>query len=290
MDISQLSQLMAQQPPAQPEQHPPPSAEKPPSRSQRRRSRSRSRPRQTHEPDEHMALTLGMAPFRAVRNSVRFLTSVPGFGVVATLASCYCFALSVAAIFVATPRAVYWESYTAAMQAERRFVPKPYVNDGAELGRLNPLPTLQRAVLSRYFQWLPLWIRGNVATPYYTVWDSPGVLVLSVLVAIIIQRFESILWRKRSREETLTEFYEANAVKQVTADPKAIVLAELKAREHNAQGLGSVVGTFLAMSVLYGLEIIAFFGSFTGAGHWLANTIYGFLTICGYEAFDRMTD
>ncbi|MEO1426700.1 MAG: helix-turn-helix domain-containing protein, partial [Pseudomonadota bacterium] len=77
-----------------------------------------------------------------------------------------------------------------------------YVNDGAELGRLNPWPNVQRTVLQNYFQWMPMWIKGRVASDYWTVWNQPGILVLAAVFAITIQRFEGMIWRKKSTNET----------------------------------------------------------------------------------------
>lgn len=243
--------------------------------------------------DEHALITVGLAPFRGLSAAYSYLSSVKGSGIVATFMSLYCAGLSIEAVFVATPSAISKISgleYTEDMRRQRRFMPKPHVNDGAELGRLNPWPNIQRAVLQKYFTWLPYWIRGRVASNYWTVWNSTGVLFLSITIALIIQNWEGRIWRKKPYTQTKGEFDEANSQKRVNADPNAIALAAYRAQQHNQQGMGGVLGTFIAVTCLYGLEIAAFFGSFSGAGSFVVNTVYSFLTICGFEIFEKMKE
>ncbi|MFG6097375.1 hypothetical protein SPB21_19070 [Leptothoe sp. ISB3NOV94-8A] len=252
--------------------------------------------------DEHVLVSMVMCLPRWGQRSYRHLSSVKGFGIIASLMTLYCAGLSIESIMVSMPATMRMGDYAGIargrsskaqlekIKRQRRFVPKPYVNDGAELGRLNPWPNLQRAILQNYFQWLPMWVKGRVASDYWTVWNQPAILALAAVFAITIQRFEGMIWRKKSTEQTLAEFQEANQQKQVEADPKAIALAQYKAAQHNSQGIGGIVGTFIAVVLLYGLEIAAFVGSFAGAGSWVVNTIYGFLNICGFELFDRMGD
>ena len=250
--------------------------------------------------DEHVLVSIVMSPLRGGQQAYRYLSSVKGFGIIASLMTVYCAGLSIESLMVSMPSSLRMGDYSGiargragkpqleAIRRERRFIPKPYVDDGAELGRLNPWPNIQRTILQNYFQWLPLWIKGNVASPYWTVWNQPAILALATVFAITIQRFEGMIWRKKSTQETFKEFIEANAQKQVAADPKAIALAQYKAQQHNSQGLGGIVGTFVAVVLLYGLEIAAFAGSFAGAGSWVVNTIYAGLNIFGFEVFDRM--
>jgi hypothetical protein len=240
--------------------------------------------------NEHVLTALAMAPFRWCQRGYRHFSSADGVGILSTLLCVYCAGLSIEAVMVAIPGGITRGEYTEEMRRERRFVPKPYVNDGARLDRLNPIPTIQRAVLEKYFSWLPLWIRGGAQEPYWTVWQQPGILILAVVAALTIQHYEGKIFRKRSIKQTLKNFNETNKIKQVKADPQAIAVAEYHARQHNAQGTGSVMGTFFAVVLLYGIEIAAFAGSFSGAGSWVINAVYGFLTIAGFEVFDRMGD
>ncbi|MEM9008136.1 MAG: hypothetical protein AAGE59_32090 [Cyanobacteria bacterium P01_F01_bin.86] len=262
-------------------------------------------PQATPQPtirDEHVLVSMVMALPRWGQRSYRHLSSVKGFGIIASLMTLYCAGLSIESIMVSMPATMRMGDYAGiargrasktqleAIKRQRRFVPKPYVNDGAELGRLNPWPNIQRIILQNYFQWMPMWIKGRVASDYWTVWNQPAILALAAVFAITIQRFEGMIWRKKSTAQTLEEFKEANKQKQVEADPQAIALAQYKAAQHNSQGLGGIVGTFIAVVLLYGLEIAAFVGSFAGAGSWVVNTIYAGLNILGFELFDRLGD
>ncbi|MDV3351734.1 hypothetical protein QGP82_23730 [Leptothoe sp. LEGE 181152] len=273
--------------------------------SKKNSSPPKTDPQPTPQPtirDEHVIVSMVMSLPRWGQRSYRHLSSVKGFGIIASLMTLYCAGLSIESIMVSMPATMRMGDYAGiargrgsrtqleAIKRQRRFIPKPYVDDGAELGRLNPWPNLQRSILQNYFQWLPMWIKGQVASDYWTVWNQPAILALAAVFAITIQRFEGMIWRKKSTMETYKEFIQANAQKEVEADPKAIALAQYKAAQHNAQGIGGIVGTFIAVVLLYGLEIAAFVGSFAGAGSWVVNTIYGFLNICGFELFDRMGD
>ncbi|MDJ0704139.1 MAG: hypothetical protein QNJ46_12720 [Leptolyngbyaceae cyanobacterium MO_188.B28] len=261
--------------------------------SQAPRAKTRKRFRNDRIREEPVLLTIAMAPLRAGQRSYRFLSSIKGFGVVASIMTCYCAGLSIEAIYVATPvvrSMAVGEVYSEAQKAARRFIPKPYVLDGAELGRISPLPNIQRLLVNEHLQWLPRWIRGHVASDYWTIWNEPGVLFIAVCVALTIQRFEGMIWRKRDLKELKAEFEAMNQVKQVEASEDAVVAAAVKATEYNAYGMGGIVGTFCSVVVLYGLEFSAFFGSFSGSGSFGVNTVYGVLTIFGFELFDRLSD
>lgn len=241
--------------------------------------------------DEDVLVALCMAPLRGLQRSYRHLSSVKGFGIVATVASVYCLGLSVETIYVAIPSAISPGQYSESAKAERRFIPKPFVSDGAKLARLNPWPNIQHSLLQPFVGWLPEFVKGSIeASKPYTIWDEPGLLFLSFTVAITIQRFEGLIWRRKSYRATLIEFQMANQMKQVQANPEAIALAQYKASQHNSQGLGGLIGTFFAVVVLYGMEIAAFLGSFAGSGNWAVNMVYGMLTIGGFEVFDRLGD
>ena len=257
---------------------------------------------QTTIRDEHVLVALVMSPLRGGQRAYRHLSSVKGFGIIASLMTVYCAGLSIESLMVSMPSTMRMGEYAGiargragqsqleAVRRQRRFIPKPFVNDVAELGRLNPWPNIQRTILQNYFQWLPMWIRGRVASDYWTVWNAPATLALAAVFAITIQRIEGMIWRRKRTMETYKEIIQANAQKQVEADPKAIALAQYKAQQHNSQGIGGIVGTFVAVVLLYGLEIAAFVGSFAGAGSWVVNTIYAGLNIFGFEVFDRMGD
>lgn len=222
--------------------------------------------------DEHVLIAMIMAGPRWGQRSYRHLSSVKGFGIIASLLTLYCAGLSIESIMVSMPATMRMGDYSGierstagkarleSIKRERRFIPKPYVNDGAELSRLSPIPNLQRTILQNYFQWMPMWIKGRVTSDYWTVWSQPGILALATVFALTIQRFEGMIWRKKNSAQTYAEFVAANVQKEVTADPKAIALATYKAQQHNSQGLGGIVGTFIAVVLLYGLEIAAFAG------------------------------
>lgn len=248
-------------------------------------------PRNGHDPnhtrDEHVLVSIAMSPFRWTQRTYRHLSSRNGIGIVGSLMCAYCAALSVEALFIAIPNGVTPGAYSEEEMASRRFVLKPFVDDGADPARM--LPPVRQVVHAVAPEWVPAIIKGN-GEYRWTIWHSPMALGLAVLGAVVIQYYEAKIWRKRSLQETLDKFREANNTKKVEADPKALAVAQYHAQQHNLQGTGSVTGTFLAVVALYGSELAAFGGSFAGSSNGLVTLLYAFLTICGFEVFDRISD
>lgn len=256
--------------------------------------------------DEPAVASMFMAAPRGVVRGWRYLTSKRGFGIVATCLSFMSIGLSIETIYVATPQVIpeaggatfmggqfrvddlRADGFTEEMKMHRRFIPKPYVYDGAQIMRLNPVPTIRRAFLIDK-EFLPIWVKGN-GDYYWTVWDEPVLMLISILVAIVIQRFESMIWNKKSRKECLEEFNAANQEIKVAADPKAIAIAQQKARQANSYGLGGMIGTGLAIVGLYTLEFAAFVASFNKGTNFIFIVIYGGMTIFGFEVFDRLAE
>lgn len=239
-----------------------------------------------HTRDEHVLVSIAMSPFRWTQRTYRHLSSRNGVGIVGSLLCAYCVALSVEALYIAIPNMVAPGTYTEEVKASKRFVLKPWVDDGADFGRM--LPPVRQVAYRITPGWVPSFIRGD-GSYRWTIWHQPGALALALLGALIIQYYEAKIWRKRSVQETLEKFREANGIKKVEADPKAIAVAQYHAQQHNIQGTGSVTGTFLAVVALYGSELAAFGGSFAGSSNGLVTVLYAFLTICGFEVFDRIS-
>ena len=252
--------------------------------------------------DDNIWVAVGAAPFRAATRSYRYLSSVPGFGLVAHVATTYCALLSIESVMVAVPvnhpqrsefttKAEYKE-VVEAVRRTRRFVPKFAVNDGADIRRLLPIANLHNLLVNEVtkdWEWMPDFIRERAKSEFWTVWSNPALFVLAASTAIMIQRFEAVFIRKKSAEITKAQFEKANSMKKVKAHPRAIALAAIRAEEHNRQGMGEVGVGYAGICLLYIVEFGAFLGSFSGAGSFIVNTIYALLTVFGFELFDRFT-
>ena len=232
---------------------------------------------------EGFVTALTMAPFRWTQQTYGSLSGT-GFNIVATLMSVYCAALSVESVRVATASYIGDKQLT---QEQIRFVPKPFVDDGARLGRLSPLPNLQRFAVDN-IPFVPQWIKGTVRNDSWTIWNEPGLLILAVVAALVIQRFEAMVLRRKGAQVAKRRFEEANKIKKVTADKEAIALARVRASQYNSYGSLELLIKTVGVVGVYGLELFAFISSFAGGAGAGAVMIYGFLTIFGYEVFDYL--
>lgn len=252
--------------------------------------------------DDNVLIAIGAAPFRVVTRTYRYLSSVPGFALIAHVATTYCALLSIESVMVAMPvnypiradfatKADYKEE-VELVKRQRRFVPKFAVNDGADVRRLLPIANIHNLLVNevtKEWDWMPEFITARAKSDFWTVWNNPALFVLAASAAITIQRFEAVFLRKRATEATRAKFDEANKIKRVEADPKAIAVAAIRAEEHNRQGMGEIGIGYTGITLLYVAEIAAFLGSFSGSGNIIINLFYGLLTVAGFELFDRFT-
>ena len=229
---------------------------------------------------EHILTAVSMAIPRTLQRGYRSLSG-DGFSIVATGMSVYCALLSVEAMRVAIPTLT---GYSERPKEELRFLPKPYISDGADFSRLSPLPNIERAIApiagGSFF--------GKAPSQKWTVYNEPGLLILSVLLALTINRFQAMVLRRRTPEKIKGQFESANRLKKVRADKDSLAEAKVKAAQYNSYGTGNLLVKTLGVAGSYGLEIAAFVGSFAAPGWNLATVIYGFLQIAGFEIFDRL--
>ena len=236
-----------------------------------------------NKPKEHILTAVLMAGPRAFQRSYGSLSG-PGFNIVATGMSCYCALLSVESLFVAVPNVLGDRTQAAE---EVRFVPKFYVNDGAQLGRLSPVPNMQRFAV-KHLPMVPDWVKGSIASEKWTVWDNPGLLLMSVMAALVIQRFEAMVLRRKPASVVRAKFEQANRLKRVRADKDSLAEAKVRARQYNSYGTGNLLIKTIGVTGVYALELCAFLGSFAGSVAFPVTLTYGFLTIFGSEIFDLL--
>lgn len=284
---------------------------------------------------QHPAEKLVNAPFHYFNGFWRWGSSNRGalifFGILKT----YSVSLGIEALVVAFPPELpagqtEWTAETReAANRDRRFVPKPYVNDGAKLGRINPFPPIANAVNSLLLDNLtqdaeptlkeesnPLKLTFNAAKAAaadavdsakdealsaasdkamldteQNLWvNSPSLLVLSIVGCLIIQNIESKPLRKGSIEDTRKKFEKTNKEKRAKPASDAIPLANVQAAEVNSYGLGKVGWTFLGVALVYAAELIAFAQSFSTGAAGGVKLLYLFLTVFGFEICEAATN
>ena len=239
--------------------------------------------RAKNAPKEHILTAVMMAGPRGFQRAYGSLSG-PGFNIVATGMSVYCALLSVESLFVAVPNVLGDRTQPAE---DVRFVPKFYVNDGAQLGRISPLPNMQRFAFN-HLPMVPDWVVGSAASDKWTVWNSPGLLLMSLMAALVIQRFEAMVLRRKPASVVRAKFEKANRLKRVRADKDSLAEAKVRARQYNSYGTGNLLIKTIGVTGVYALELCAFLGSFAGSVAFPVTLTYGFLTIFGYEIFELL--
>lgn len=229
---------------------------------------------------------------RKISNGYKYASGRSGgIRILKPIALTYCALLAVESLYISTPAIKNALSGSDAVQVDKRdmrFVWKPFIDDGADMSRLSPLPNISRVTTN----WLPIptFIKSRIASSQETVWNNWGEFIAAATLALLIQYIEALVWRKVTEKQSRDEFNKFNDIKKVTASKDSVAVARLKAAQHNQYGSGNTAIRFFMVVILYLLEIGAFRTSFGAAGALWAQVVYGFLTVFGFEVFDRMFD
>lgn len=232
-------------------------------------------------------LAICLHPFDWVGKSISWLTSkAPGGGlryVFMGLAT-GCALLSAETIYTAMPA-----SPTAIAQGEenRHFLPKPAIDDGADLRLLNPLPVVGNILRVGYNQTLARlpFAQKMPMSAKWTVWSDGG-WYLAMLITLAIQGIEAIAWRKLGQrwDSKMAKFQELNSRKMPDLNPQALWAAKVARAELATEGSGGYAMTALTIILVYGVEFFAFTRSVAGVGvPGLTIFIYGLVNIFGFE-------
>jgi hypothetical protein len=186
------------------------------------------------------------APARALRWATG---STGGKAVIGVLAT-YCAALSVESWYVAMPIIAGKESASV----NRKFVPKPFIDDGADLGLLNPLPVAGAVWglgVDIFSAMLPFSIKGAPPKIADCVWlDWRFYIALSASLALQIWQAKAIravsISARRTRAERLAVH------KTMKLDPNSLKIAQSRAAEYNSSLTGhrATNGAMIALSYL----------------------------------------
>jgi hypothetical protein len=247
--------------------------------------------RSRFSPRESKASKATVAIATAIPRLAAWATGGKGSKALMGLGAAYCLALSAEAWFVTLPTLTGQPPATE----NRRFVPKPFINDGADLGLLNPLnaiPTVWDAAMGVLEAVLPFQLKGAVPEPVRCVWLDWRFYV-AVLLSVVVQTFQAKALRSLTVDQRLKKAQALQRYKRMSLDPKAIDIANARAAEYNKSLMGKRRGMGLGIVTSYGVEAWMGWSAITGNVGIPVTTaiIYTVVQMFGFEFFlSQMND
>jgi hypothetical protein len=198
------------------------------------------------------------------------------------IAAAASFGLSVESLYSVMPR------QDERSAAEIRFIPKPGVNDGADLSRLipNPLGLLQVGI-DALLSWLPFYSKlGSGFSPTFLVWTDLN-FYAAILFSSVIQGIEARIIRRVSIDLRKRRLDAVKHRQVEDLSPQALAIAKVRALEYEYAGLGDYAFAAVAILSTYLIEGGVFFRTlYTVPGiSSAALLIYGLLNVFGFEVF-----
>jgi len=190
-----------------------------------------------------------------------WLTSNRGGKAVIGIMAIYCAGLSVEAWYVTLPRVAGQRT-----EENRKFMPKPFIDDGADLGLLNPLnaiPVIWDAAMGVLQSMLPFVVRGAAPAPVRCVWLDWRFYV-AVLVSVSLQLWQAKALRSLSIESRQRKAVELQQYKRMALDPKSLDIANAKVAEYNKSLMGKRRTNGAMIFLSYAVELGTGFASITG--------------------------
>ncbi|MEO1401903.1 MAG: hypothetical protein AAFV72_11735 [Cyanobacteria bacterium J06635_1] len=223
------------------------------------------------------------APAEWVAKAIAWTTNPSGGAKYALyIAAAASFGLSVESLYSVMPR------QDERPAAEIRFVPKPGVEDGADLSRLIPNPFgLLGAGIDALLAWLPFYAKlGPGFGPEFLVWTDLN-FYAAILFSAVIQGIEARIIRRVSIDLRKRRLDAVKNRKVVDLSPQALAIAKVRAKEYEYAGLGDYAFSAMAILSTYLIEGGVFFRTlYTVPGiSSAALLIYGVLNVFGFEVF-----
>lgn len=204
----------------------------------------------------------------------------------------YSFGVSAETVYVALPVS---DSAKNADIESVRFLPKPGIDDGANIRYLSPLPTASNA-LKRLANWtvgnlVPFYPKHTIE-PRWSVWSDPNFYLAATVAGLIglieakaIRRSADSWERKRKRFEQLNK-------RQVPdLNPKAVMAARIAREELQTDGTGNYAMVALLIIGVYGTEFYCFFRSLSGLEiPFVTTIIYALVNVFGFEICWALAD
>jgi hypothetical protein len=191
-----------------------------------------------------------------------WLTSHRGGKVMIGVLAAYCAGLSIEAWYVTLPSVA-----GQGGEENRRFMPKPFVDDGADLGLLNPLnalPVLWDAAMGVLQSMLPFQLKGATPEPVRCVWLDWRFYV-AVMVSLSLQLWQAKALRSLTIDQRRRKAQELQGYKKMNLDPKSLDIANAKVAEYNQSLMGKRRANGAMIFISYAVELGTGFASITGS-------------------------
>ena len=199
-----------------------------------------------------------------------------------------CAALSVEAWYEVMPRNLV-PTGNASASANHKFVPKPYIEDGADIGLANPVDAglmLVDAGLKVLDATLPFNIKLRVPYNQNSIWLDPNFYV-ALLLSLMLQTFQAKALRAVSVEIRKRRVEKAKQFKPIDLSPDELAITKIRTIEYNNVHVAGYVGTMTAILFSFGLEIGIGLSSLSAATtvNGVAQLIYVIAQAFGFEFF-----
>jgi hypothetical protein len=223
-------------------------------------------------------IAVATAPAKAMA----WLTSHKGGKVLIGIMAAYCAGLSAEAWYVTLPNVAGQRT-----EENRKFMPKPFIDDGADFGLLNPVravPVLWDAAMGVLESMLPFQLKGAAPAPVRCVWLDWRFYV-AVAVSLSLQLWQAKALRSLTIDQRQRKAQELSRYKKMSLDPKALDIANAKVAEYNQSLMGKRRANGAMIFLSYAVELGTGFASITqsrGIGI-LAAGIYCIIQAFGFE-------
>jgi len=218
-----------------------------------------------------------------------WLTSNRGGKAVIGIMAIYCAGLSVEAWYVTLPRVAGQRT-----EENRKFMPKPFIDDGADLGLLNPLnaiPVLWDMAMGVFSSMLPFVVRGVAPAPVRCVWLDWRFYV-ALMVSVSLQLWQARALRSLSIGDRQRKAVELQQYKRMALDPKSLDIANVKTGEYNQSLMGKRRANGAMIFLSYLVELGTSFASITGSRGVgiLTAGVYCIISAFGFEVMMNQLD
>lgn len=211
-----------------------------------------------------------------------WLTSHRGGKVLVGVLAAYCAGLSVEAWYVTLPNATGQRT-----EENRKFMPKPFIDDGADLGLLNPiraLPTLWDSAMGVLQAVLPFQLKGATPAAVRCVWLDWRFYV-ALMVSLSLQLWQAKALRSLTIDQRQRKAQQLQGYKKMSLDPKSLDIANAKVAEYNQSLMGKRRANGAMIFLSYAVELGTGFSSITqsrGIGILTAG-VYCIIQAFGFE-------
>ena len=176
-----------------------------------------------------------------------------------------------------------------AVVSNHKFIPKPYLDDGADIGIANPVDAglmLVDTGLKVLDATLPFNIKLRVPYNPNSIWLDPNFYV-ALALSLMLQVFQAKALRAVSVEIRKRRVEKAKQFKPIDLSPDELAITKIRTIEYNNVHVAGYVGSMVAILASFGLEIGIGLSSLSAATtvNGVAQLIYVIAQAFGFEFF-----